>query len=66
MKTPEQIEEYLRTHFFANITEAHKFRNHLMTIFVRKFTIKYSHTYPNGKTINETITFDEAIKFLNQ
>lgn len=66
MRTPEEVEKYLKEHFFTNIKEAHKFRNHLMTIFIEKFTIKYLWAHKYKQNMNNVITYEDAIKFLNK
>lgn len=68
MKSPDEIQLYLQMHWFADIREAHRFRNHLKDIFsTNKFTFKYPHMNKEGiQTINsQLITADEAINYLN-
>lgn len=67
MRSPEEIENYLKTHWFTTMCEAHKTRDYLRGIFKStKFVFRIPVLNKNGiSTINEKlITFEDAINFI--
>jgi hypothetical protein len=66
MKTPQQVELFLASHWFINIKEAHLTRNYLMGIFTsKKFVFKYPIS-SMAERIATLITAEEAINYINE
>ena len=67
MKTKEEVREYLESHFFKNRRHAYAIRNIIIEIDEFKgaeFNFKWANETMRGSSIEETITSNDAIKFI--
>ena len=67
MKTKEEVREYLESHFFKNRRHAYAIRNIIVEIDEFKdaeLNFRWANETMRGSSIEQTITSNDAIKFI--